>query len=77
MIANVRLGIGCENGYQVITLSNCVAATSAEEHENAIRFDYPMFSGALMRPIDTRCPSGEHRGERGIDTRRKGLTSGW
>jgi nicotinamidase-related amidase len=33
-----------ENGYQVITLSDCVAATSAEEHDNALRYDYPMFS---------------------------------
>jgi nicotinamidase-related amidase len=35
---------GYEKGYEVITLSDCVAATSAEEHENAIQFDYPMFS---------------------------------
>ncbi|MEJ2852899.1 MULTISPECIES: cysteine hydrolase [unclassified Saccharothrix] len=35
---------GYENGYKVITLTDCVAATSAEEHENAIKFDYPMFS---------------------------------
>src|SRR5215211_2204453 len=35
---------GYEKGYQVITLSDCVAATSPEEHENAIRFDFPMFS---------------------------------
>jgi nicotinamidase-related amidase len=35
---------GYEKGYEVITLSDCVAATSSEEHENAIRFDYPMFS---------------------------------
>jgi ureidoacrylate peracid hydrolase len=35
---------GYENGYQVITLSDCVAATSIEEHENALRYDYPMFS---------------------------------
>lgn len=35
---------GYENGYKVITLSDCVAATSAEEHENAITYDYPMFS---------------------------------
>ena len=31
-------------GYEVITLSDCVAATSAEEHENALKYDYPMFS---------------------------------
>ncbi|GAB3257426.1 cysteine hydrolase family protein [Kineosporia babensis] len=35
---------GYENGYRVITLSDCTAATSAEEHENALRFDFPMFS---------------------------------
>jgi ureidoacrylate peracid hydrolase len=35
---------GYENGYKVITLSDCVAATSAEEHDNALRFDFPMFS---------------------------------
>lgn len=35
---------GYEKGYEVITLSDCVAATSTDEHENAIRFDYPMFS---------------------------------
>jgi nicotinamidase-related amidase len=35
---------GYENGYEVITLSDCVAATSVEEHDNAIKYDYPMFS---------------------------------
>ncbi|GAB6904103.1 cysteine hydrolase family protein [Kineosporia succinea] len=35
---------GYENGYRVITLSDCTAATSVEEHENALRFDFPMFS---------------------------------
>ena len=38
---------GYEKGYRVITLSDCVAATSAEEHENAIKFDYPMFSEVM------------------------------
>lgn len=33
-----------ERGYEVVTLTDCVAGTSAEEHDNAIRFDYPMFS---------------------------------
>ena len=33
-----------ENGYRVITLTDCVAATSAEEHDNAIAYDFPMFS---------------------------------
>jgi ureidoacrylate peracid hydrolase len=35
---------GYENGYQVITLTDCVAATSMEEHDNALQYDYPMFS---------------------------------
>jgi ureidoacrylate peracid hydrolase len=35
---------GYENGYQVITLNDCVAATSLEEHANAITYDFPMFS---------------------------------
>jgi nicotinamidase-related amidase len=33
-----------EHGYRVITLTDCTAATSAEEHDNAIAYDYPMFS---------------------------------
>src|ERR1017187_9414804 len=40
---------GYEKGYEVITMSDCVAATSPEEHENAIKLDYPMFS-AVMPP---------------------------
>ena len=35
---------GYENGYQVITLNDCVAATSMEEHRNAVTYDYTMFS---------------------------------
>ena len=35
---------GYEKGYEVVTLSDCVAATSPEEHDNAIKFDFPMFS---------------------------------
>jgi ureidoacrylate peracid hydrolase len=38
---------GYEKGYQVITRSDCVAATSPEEHANAIQFDYPMFSEVM------------------------------
>ena len=38
---------GYEKGYRVITLSDCVAATSPEEHDNAIKFDYPMFSEVM------------------------------
>jgi nicotinamidase-related amidase len=33
-----------EHGFDVITLVDCVAATSTEEHKNAIKYDYPMFS---------------------------------
>ena len=33
-----------ERGYEVITLTEGVAATSAAEHDNAIAYDYPMFS---------------------------------
>lgn len=35
---------GYENGYRVVTLTDCVAGTSVAEHENAITYDYPMFS---------------------------------
>ena len=38
---------GYENGYRVITLQDCVAATSQEEHDNAIKYDFPMFSTPL------------------------------
>ena len=33
-----------ERGYEVITLTDCVAGTSEAEHANAITYDYPMFS---------------------------------
>jgi nicotinamidase-related amidase len=33
-----------EHGFDVITLTDCVAATSSEEHKNAIKYDFPMFS---------------------------------
>lgn len=33
-----------ENGYTVVTLSDCTAATSPEEHENALKYDFGMFS---------------------------------
>ena len=34
----------CERGYNVLTLTNCAAATSGEEQDNAIARDYPIFS---------------------------------
>lgn len=33
-----------EKGFEVITLTDAVGATSPEEHANAITYDYPMFS---------------------------------
>jgi nicotinamidase-related amidase len=51
---------GYEKGYQVITLSDCVAATSPEEHENAIRSDYPMFSDVMTSDALTGELSGVH-----------------
>jgi ureidoacrylate peracid hydrolase len=35
---------GYEHGYRVVTLNDCVAATSIEEHDNALAYDFPMFS---------------------------------
>jgi ureidoacrylate peracid hydrolase len=39
-----------ERGYDVVTLTDCVAATSQAEHDNAIAYDYPMFS----RPMSSK-----------------------
>jgi nicotinamidase-related amidase len=33
-----------ENGFDVITLTDCAATTSSEAHHNAIQHDFPMFS---------------------------------
>ena len=33
-----------ENGYNVITLTDCCASLSMDEHNNAIEKDFPMFS---------------------------------
>jgi nicotinamidase-related amidase len=38
-----------EKGFEVYTLTDAVGATSLPEHENAIQYDYPMFS----KPITT------------------------
>jgi nicotinamidase-related amidase len=48
---------GYEKGYHVITLADCLAATSQEEHDNAIKFNYPMFSqvmssGSFMEQLE-------------------------
>ena len=33
-----------EKGFDVVTLTDCVAATSQPEHDNAIQYDYRLFS---------------------------------
>jgi nicotinamidase-related amidase len=33
-----------EKGFNVFTMTDCVAATSQAEHDNAIAYDFPMFS---------------------------------
>lgn len=33
-----------EHGFDVVTLTDCTAATSQEEHDNALKYDFPMFS---------------------------------
>lgn len=33
-----------EHGFDVVTLTDCTAGTSPEEHDNAIKYDFPMFS---------------------------------
>ncbi len=37
-----------EHGFDVISLVDCVAGTSTEEHANAIKYDYPMFSKPMV-----------------------------
>ena len=48
-----------EKGFDVVTLTDCVAATSEAEHENAIKYDYPMFS----RPMTSEEFTGTLKGE--------------
>ncbi len=56
-----------ERGYDVITLTDCVAATSQEEHANALTYDYPMFS----RPMTSTEFVEELKGDaHGSDTSR-------
>ena len=45
-----RCAAGYENGYKVITLSDCVAATSLEEHDNALEVRLP----DVLRADDAR-----------------------
>ncbi len=56
-----------EKGFDVVTLTDCVAATSEAEHENAIKYDYPMFS----RPMTSTAFVGSLQGkDAGADTSR-------
>jgi ureidoacrylate peracid hydrolase len=50
-----------EKGFNVITLTDCVAATSEEEHQNAIAKDYPMFSRPMthLQLLDSLAGKGE------------------
>ena len=48
-----------ERGFEVITLTDCVGATSAEEHQNAITYDYPMFSKPMTSQEFAAALSGE------------------
>jgi nicotinamidase-related amidase len=57
-----------EKGFDVVTLTDCVAATSAEEHENAIKYDYPMFS----RPMTSEEFTGTLKGEGGAGDSSRG-----
>jgi len=48
-----------EKGFNVFTLTDCVAATSQEEHDNAIAKDYPMFSRPVKSMEFVSALSGE------------------
>ncbi|PKQ22282.1 MAG: isochorismatase [Actinobacteria bacterium HGW-Actinobacteria-5] len=48
-----------EKGFEVYTLTDAVGATSLEEHANAIRFDYPMFSKPITTAEFTAALAGE------------------
>jgi len=54
---------GYEKGFNVITLTDCVAATSEEEHKNAIEKDYPMFSHTMSHTDFLEVLSGEAEAE--------------
>ena len=47
-----------ERGYEVVTLTDCVAATSTAEHDNALAYDYPMFSKPMTGDAFTATLSG-------------------
>jgi nicotinamidase-related amidase len=52
-----------EKGFDVVTLTDCVAATSQPEHENAIQYDYPMFSRPMTSEEFTSSLQGTEMAE--------------
>ncbi len=48
-----------EKGFEVVTLTDCVGATSMEEHANAIKYDYPMFSKPMAGSEFTAALGGQ------------------
>ena len=50
-----------EKGFDVVTLTDCVAATSEAEHANAIQYDYPMFSRPMTSEEFTGTLKGDER----------------
>lgn len=50
-----------DKGYQVITLTDCCATLSLEEHNNALKSDFPMFSQPMTH--DEFINIVEHQGE--------------
>jgi nicotinamidase-related amidase len=48
-----------EKGFEVYTLTDAVGATSLEEHANAIKFDYPMFSKPITSDEFVEALAGE------------------
>ncbi len=52
-----------ERGFEVITLTDCLGATSMEEHANAIKFDYPMFSKPMSSAEFAEALAGAEAGD--------------
>jgi len=52
-----------EKGFEVVTLTDCVGATSEEEHKNAITYDYPMFSKPMTAAEFSQTLAGAKSGD--------------
>ena len=52
-----------EKGFEVITITDCLGATSMEEHENAIKYDYPMFSKPMTSGEFAEALAGAESGD--------------